>query len=170
MIPFCFVLFQLVIVGDRIDEATSKQASSTASVLVYSACSLTVVSWLPYPLVLSGMIQSMRLGLLPTDTATSQVELAKELSRLVKFGLPIDAVVTQRKASMEQSRLVKLGLLPCDAAASQNKVAEELSQWMRVSLMPCDTVVSQRNVFDPLVQWTTKGAVLPVKSQRQFDS
>ena len=84
--------------------------------------------------------------------------------------LPIDAVVTQRKASMGQSRLMKLGLLPCDASASQNKVAEEVSQLMRFSLMPSDTAVSQRNVFDPLVEWTTKGAVLPEKNQRQFDS
>ena len=44
------------------------------------------------------MHQSMRLGLLPTDTATSQVELAEELSRLVKLGiLPIYAVVTQER-------------------------------------------------------------------------
>ena len=42
----------------------------------------------------------MRLGLLPTDTATEQVELAKELVRLVKLGLP-------PQASMDQSRLVK---------------------------------------------------------------
>ena len=112
------------------------------------------------------MNQSMRLGLLPTDTATSQVELAKELSRLVKLGLPIDALVTQRKAAMEQSWFVKLGLLPCDAAASQNKVAEELSQLMGFSLMPSDTAVSQRNVFDTLVESTTKGAVLPVKKTR----
>ena len=88
----------------------------------------------------------------------------------MKLGLPIGAVVTQRRASMEQSRLVKLGLLPCDAAVSQNKVEEELSQLMRFSLMPSDTAVSQRNVFDPLVEWTWKGAVLPVKNQRQFDS
>ena len=102
----------------------------------------------------------------PADTATSQVELVEELSRLVKLGiLPIYAVVTQRKAVMEQSWLVKLGLLPCDAAASQNKVAEELSQLMRFSLMPSDTAVSQRNVFDTLVESTTKGAVLPVKKQ-----
>ena len=44
---------------------------------------------------------------------------------------------------------------------------DELSQSMRFSLMSSDTAVSQRNVFDPLVEWTTKGAVLPVKNQRQ---
>ena len=38
-------------VGDRVDEATSKQVSSTASVLVSSACYVTVVSWLTYPSV-----------------------------------------------------------------------------------------------------------------------
>ena len=67
-------------------------------------------------------------GLLPTDTATVQVESAKELIRLVKLGfLPTDAVISQRKASKEQSRLVKLALLPYDATASQNKAVEELS-------------------------------------------
>ena len=38
-------------VGDLIDEATSKQASSTASAFVSSACHLTVVFWLTYPFV-----------------------------------------------------------------------------------------------------------------------
>ena len=71
---------------------------------------------------------------------------------------------------MEQSRLVKLGLLPCDASASPNKVAEGLSHLKRFSLMPSDTAVSQRNVLDPLVELTTKGAVLPEKNHRQFDS
>ena len=42
-------------VGDRVDEATNYQASSTASALVSSACYLTVVSWLTYTFVLSGM-------------------------------------------------------------------------------------------------------------------
>ena len=45
----------------------------------------------------------MRLGLLPTDTATS----------------------TNVTPVKEQSRLVKLGLLPCDATASQNKARAE---------------------------------------------
>ena len=76
-------------------------------------------------------VACMRLGLLPTDAATSQNEPVKELSRLVKLGLLLcDAVVSQRKASKEQGRLVKLGLLPCDAVASQNKAVEELSQLM----------------------------------------
>ena len=45
------VLLRRLPVGDRVDEATSKQASSTASALVSSACYLTVVSWLTYPSV-----------------------------------------------------------------------------------------------------------------------
>ena len=70
--------------------------------------------------------QSMRLGLMPSDTVVSQRNAFKELSRLVKLGLlPCDAVVSQRKASKEQSRLVQLGLLPYDATASQNKAAVE---------------------------------------------
>ena len=49
------VLFCRLPFGDRVDEATSKQASSTASAFVSSASSLTVVSWLTYPLVLSSI-------------------------------------------------------------------------------------------------------------------
>ena len=47
MIPFCFVVFQLMV---GLNEATSKQASSTASALVSTARYLTVVSWLTYQL------------------------------------------------------------------------------------------------------------------------
>ena len=79
------VLLRRLPFGGRVDETTRKQASSATSVLVSPACSLTVVYWLPYPFILSGMVnQSMKLGLLPTYTATSQVELAKELSRLIE--------------------------------------------------------------------------------------
>ena len=53
---------------------------------------------------------------------------------------------------------------------SQRNALKELSQLMGLGLMPSDTAVSQRNVFDPLVEWTTKGAVLPVKNERHFDS
>ena len=48
MVPFCFVVFQLVV---GLNEATSKQASSTASALVSSARYLVVASWLTYPFV-----------------------------------------------------------------------------------------------------------------------
>ena len=64
------VLLRRLPVGDQVDEATSKQASSTASVLVSSACFLIVVSWLTYPFVLSGM-KHLRthecVGQLPVD-------------------------------------------------------------------------------------------------------
>ena len=41
--------------------------------------------------------QLMRLGFLPTDTAISQVEPAKELSQLMRFSLmPSDTAVSQR--------------------------------------------------------------------------
>ena len=66
--------------------------------------------------------------------------------------------MSQNKAVEE---LVKLGLLPTDAAVSQRKFSQELNRSMRLGLMLSDT---------PLVKWTTKGAVLPVKNQKQFDS
>ena len=45
------VVFRRLTIGDRVDGVTSKQACSTASVLVYSAWYLTAVSWLTYPFV-----------------------------------------------------------------------------------------------------------------------
>ena len=45
------VMLRRLPVGDRVVKVTSKQASSTASVLVSSAWYLTVVSWLTYPFV-----------------------------------------------------------------------------------------------------------------------
>ena len=77
-------------------------------------------------------------SLLTTDTATSQVEPAKELIRL-----PTDAVVSQRKASMGQSWLVKSGLLTTDTATSQVELAKELIRLVKLGFLPTDAVVSQ---------------------------
>ena len=50
MVPFSIVVFQLV---DRVDEATSKQGVQHGIRFCFYASSLTVVSWLTYPFVLS---------------------------------------------------------------------------------------------------------------------
>ena len=85
----------------------------------------------------------------------------------------------------ERVRLVKHGFLLTDALFSQ--VSKKLSQSMRFVFLPTDAVISQRTaskelcqstklngtqeyISNPLVAWTTKGAVLPVKYQRQFES
>ena len=51
------VLLHHLPVGDRVDEITSKQVSSTASALVSSACYLAVVSWLTVGL--TGLVATM---------------------------------------------------------------------------------------------------------------
>jgi len=63
MIPFLYVVFQLVV---GLNEATNKQASSSAASLIGAARYLTVISWCTYPLVyiiknvgLSGPVASM---------------------------------------------------------------------------------------------------------------
>jgi len=48
MVPFCYVVFQLVV---GLGAATDKQASSAASSLISAARYLTVVSWCTYPFV-----------------------------------------------------------------------------------------------------------------------
>jgi bacteriorhodopsin len=48
MIPFCYVVFQLMV---GLSGATDKQGSSTASSLISAARYLTVVSWCTYPFV-----------------------------------------------------------------------------------------------------------------------
>ena len=59
----------------------------------------------------------MKLDLMLSDTAVSQNEPAKELTRLLKLGLlPTDAVVSQRKASKELSQLMRLDLMLSDTA------------------------------------------------------
>ena len=50
-----------------------------------------------------------------------------------------------------------------DTVVSQRTVSEELSQSMKL-----DGIHEYISVFS--LQWTTKGAVLPVMDQRQFDS
>ena len=53
--------------------------------------------------------------------------------------------------------------LPTDAVVSQRTGSKELSQSTKLN-------GTHEYISNPLVGWTTKGAVLPVKYQRQFHS
>ena len=74
------ILLRRLPVGDRVDEVTSKQASSTASALVSSACHLTVVSWLTYPF--EYIIKNVGLATMYVAEAVFVWAIAAENSRI----------------------------------------------------------------------------------------
>jgi bacteriorhodopsin len=101
MVPFCFVVFQLMV---GLNEATSKQASSTASALVSSARYLTVVSWLTYPFVY--IIKNVGLAG-PVATMSEQIgySVADVVAKAV-FGVLIWAIAAEKSKIEEESALL----------------------------------------------------------------
>merc|ERR1712117_300350 len=102
MVPFCYVVFQLVI---GLSDATSKQASSTASSLVSAARFLTVISWLTYP----GVYIVKMIGLSGPDATTYEqigYSVADVVAKAV-FGVLIWAIAAEKSRIEEESGLLK---------------------------------------------------------------
>jgi len=101
MIPFCYVVFQLVL---GLNEATSKQGSATASMLVSAARYLTVVSWCTYPAVY--IVKNIGLSG-PTATMYEQVgySVADVVAKAV-FGVLIWAIAAEKTKMEEQGKLL----------------------------------------------------------------
>merc|ERR1712027_210249 len=102
MVPFCYVVFQLVI---GLSDATSKQASSTASSLISAARYLTVISWLTYP----GVYIVKTIGLSGPDATTYEqigYSVADVVAKAV-FGVLIWAIAAEKSRIEEESGLLK---------------------------------------------------------------
>merc|ERR1711893_263705 len=102
MVPFCYVVFQLVV---GLSAATSKQASSAASSLISAARYLTVVSWLTYPFVY--IIKNVGLAG-PVATMYEQIgySIADVVAKAV-FGVLIWAIAAEKSRIEEEGTLLK---------------------------------------------------------------
>jgi len=102
MVPFCYVVFQLVV---GLSEATGKQASSAASSLISAARYLTVVSWCTYPLVY--IIKNVGLAG-PVATMYEQIgySCADVVAKAV-FGVLIWAIAAEKSRIEEEGALLK---------------------------------------------------------------
>jgi len=101
MIPFCYVVFQLVV---GLSDATSKQASGAAATLVSAARYLTVVSWCTYPFVY--IIKNIGLAG-PVATMYEQVgySIADVVAKAV-FGVMIWAIAAEKSRIEEEGALL----------------------------------------------------------------
>lgn len=101
MIPFCYVVFELVV---GLGEATSKQGSEAASSLVSSARFLTVIAWCTYPFVY--IIKNIGLAG-PTATVYEQIgySVADVVAKAV-FGVLIWAIASEKSALEEKGALL----------------------------------------------------------------
>ena len=86
MIPFCYVVYELVV---GLSDATSKLASASVSSLISAARCLTVISWLTYPFVyiakmlgLSGPTATMYDGIMIWAIASEKSKLDEQGSLL----------------------------------------------------------------------------------------
>jgi len=102
MIPFCYVVKELMV---GLSEATSKQGSETASMLVSAARYLTVVSWCTYPFVY--IVKNIGLSG-PSATMYEQVgySVADVVAKAV-FGVLIWAIAAEKSKLEEQGQLLK---------------------------------------------------------------
>jgi bacteriorhodopsin len=101
MIPFCYVVFQLVV---GLSEASSKQASATATSLIGTARGLTAVAWCTYPVVY--MIKSVGLAG-PAAATYEQVgySIADVVAKAV-FGVLIWAIAAEKSRIEEEGGLL----------------------------------------------------------------
>jgi len=101
MIPFCYVVYELVV---GLNEATNKQASATVSSLISSARYLTVISWCTYPFVY--IVKNIGLSG-PTATMYEQVgySVADVVAKAV-FGVMIWAIASEKSKLEEQGSLL----------------------------------------------------------------
>jgi len=101
MIPFCYVVYELVV---GLSEATSKQASETVSSLISSARYLTVISWCTYPFVY--IVKNIGLSG-PTATMYEQIgySVADVVAKAV-FGVMIWAIASEKSKLEEDGKLL----------------------------------------------------------------
>ena len=138
------VLLRRLPVGDRVDEVTSKQASSTASALVSFACYLTVVSWLAYPFVYiikiaKDMVSASDVvgyGVVP-HLMTSSCDMWWRamlyfFPRPADCGMQVDGVYDQEKAD---GMMRSMRLTPEQSVDRQLRVNE--AQWMTPWSVSC---------------------------------
>ena len=101
MIPFCYVVYELVV---GLSEATGKQASQTVSSLISSARYLTVVAWCTYPFVY--IVKNIGLSG-PTATVYEQIgySVADVVAKAV-FGVMIWAIASEKSKLEEEGKLL----------------------------------------------------------------
>merc|ERR1712146_747349 len=100
-LPFCFVVYHLLVGLDRATETQPEAAKE----LIVNARRLTAVSWLTYPAVY--VVKMMGIGG-ATATAAEQIgySVADVVAKAV-FGVLIWAIAAAKSSAMEEEALLK---------------------------------------------------------------
>ena len=129
MVPFSSVVFQLRV---GLNEATSKQASSTAAALVSSARHSTVVSWLTFPLVyiiidvgLAGPVATM------CEQIGYSVAVAEVVAKAV-FGVMIWTIAAEKSRIEEEGARSVVARRSCLSHGTSLPADLSYAQWSAV--------------------------------------